>query len=453
MMKKIMKRSSAVLLGASLMLTTVVPVIHAEEQSPPLTPSISDWAIETLNEGEKYGIYPNEWYYEGFLQEISVEKVNELLALTEKKIASLGLSENKQYKPVSVKNDNTRGDIVKRLYNIVARYDLPVGTDAIKFMQDHNILQGSSNGLQLEKKATTQQAVILAVRFIKNTYALAEQGSKGVAWVVEDEDTIVYLLGSIHLGTPDLYPFNKKLMTAFDEADALLVEANILDTVGLEYYTEKAMYTDDLTLKDTVAPETYAKLEQVAKLYNLPMEQLTLQKPWMLSSTLSLLAMNDSFDMTPQDMAMHGIDIYFLLNAQLQQKPVIELEGTKAQVDMFDALSPEAQEQSLVAVLDSIINPSEENQNEILQEWFTSWKQGNVEDFAKSFQAMDGESSEFNEMLFGLRDEQMAKKIINVLEEKEGTYFVVVGSGHFLIEKSVRYHLEKNGYKVKPFYQ
>ncbi|KOS61672.1 conjugal transfer protein TraB [Lysinibacillus sp. FJAT-14222] len=452
-MKKIMKRTSAALLGASLMLTTVVPVIHAEEQSPPLVPSISNWAIETLNEGEKYGIYPTEWYYEGFLQEISVDKVNELLALTEKKIASLGLAENKQYKPVKVKNDNTRGDIVKRLYNIVARYDLPVGTDAIKFMKDHNILQGSSNGLQLEKKATTQQAVLLAVRFIKSTYALAEQGAKGVAWVVEDEDTRVYLLGSIHLGTPDLYPFDKKLVSAFDEADALLVEANILDTKGLEYYTEKAMYTDGLTLKDAVAPETYAKLEQVAALYELPMEELTLQKPWMLSSTLSLLAMDDSFGMTPQDMAMHGIDMYFLLNAHLQQKPVIELEGTKAQVDMFDALSPEAQEQSLVAVLDNIINPSEENQSEILQEWFTSWKQGDVETFAKSFQAMEGESSEYNDMLFGLRDEQMAKKIMNVLEEKKGTYFVVVGSGHFLIDKNIRYHLEKNGYKVKPFYQ
>lgn len=452
-MKKMMKRTSAALLGASLMLTTVVPVIHAEEQTTPLVPSISEWAIETLNEGEKYGIYSTDWYFDGFLQEIPVDKVNELLALTEKKIASLGLAENKQYKPVSVKNDNTRGDIVNRLYNIVARYDLPVGTDAVQFMKEQNILQGSPNGLQLEKKATTQQAVLLAVRFIQSTYALAEQGSKGVAWVVEDEDTLIYLLGSIHLGTPDLYPFDKKLVTAFDESDALLVEANILDTEALEYYSEKAMYTDGSTLKDAVAPETYAKLEQVAKLYGLPMDQLTVQKPWMLSSTLSMLAMDDSFGMTPQEMAMHGIDIYFLLNSQLQQKPVIELEGTRAQVDMFEGLSPEAQEQSLVAVLDSIIHPSEENQSEVLQEWFTSWKQGNVEEFAKSFQAMEGTSSEFNEMLFGLRDEQMAKKIMNVLEEKEGKYFVVVGSGHFLIDKNIRYHLEKNGYKVKPFYQ
>lgn len=93
----------------------------------------------------------------------------------------------------------------------MAQYDLPVGSDAIKYMQERNILQGSSNGLQLEKKATTQQAVLLAVRFVKDTYALAQQGAKGLAWVVEDEDTQVYLLGSIHVGTPDLYPFNENL--------------------------------------------------------------------------------------------------------------------------------------------------------------------------------------------------------------------------------------------------
>lgn len=88
--------------------------------------------------------------------------------------------------------------------------------------------------------------------------------------------------------------------------------------------------------------------------------------------------------MAPEEMAMLGIDNYFLVNALLQEKPVIELEGTKAQVDMFEALSPEAQEQSLVDVLDSILQPSEENEYDIMQEWFTSWKQGDAEAFTKT---------------------------------------------------------------------
>ena len=65
----------------------------------------------------------------------------------------------------------------------------------------------------------------------------------------------------------------------------------------------------------------------------------------------------------------------------------------------------------------------------------------------------DFEESEFDEMLFGKRDEQMAQKLIKLLEEEEGTYFVVVGAGHFLVDKNIRYHLEQNGYDVEPFYQ
>ena len=437
----------ATMLGIMLMLSTIIPVIQAEERIP----DISSWAIETLNEGEKYGIFPTEWYYDGFTSEVSIERVNELLALTEKKIAALQLSENKQYSPVSYKGDTTRGDIINRLYNIVARYDLPVEKDAVAYMTKRNI----SNGLGLKEKATTQQAVVLATRLVKDTYDLAQQGSKGVAWVVEDEDTKVYLLGSIHVGTPDLYPFNKKLLTAFDESDALLVEANLLDVKDLEYLTEKAMYADGTTLRDKVSAETYAKVEKVAQQYQLPMEQLVIQKPWALSSSLSLLGTNDSFDLSREEMVMHGIDMYFLTNAFLQEKPIIELEGIKAQTDMFEGLSPEAQEQYLVTTVDSILEPSAEikNEKDMMQNWFSSWKKGEILAFTESFKEIEGEASEFNEMLFGLRDEQMAKKIVSLLEDEEGKYFVVVGAGHFTIEKSIRYHLEQSGYDVEPFYQ
>lgn len=447
MMKKVLRRTGAALLGVSLMLTTIVPAIHAEEQPQTLLPSISDWAIETLNEGEKYGIYPVEWYDDSFQREIPLEKVNELLALTEKKIASLNLAENKQYKPVTVQGDNTRGDIVKRLYNIAGRYDLPVGTDAIQYMTERNILRGSANGLQLEKKATTEQAAILATRFIKDTYALAQQGAKGVAWVVEDEDTLVYLLGSIHLATPDLYPFNEKLVTAFDESDALLVEASGLGQGELEYFAEKMTYTEGSTLQDDVTPETYAKLEQFAELYNLPMEQLVLYKPWSLANEISVLAMQNTLGMN----ALYGIDNYFIAKALLQQKPVIDLEGLKFQADMFNSLSLETQEQNLVAELDNILQ--EKNAYEYMKQWFSYWKQGDVEALAKGFQESLGEPSEFNDMLIGKRDEQMAQKLIKLLEEEEGTYFVVVGAGHFVADKTIPYHLEQNGYDVEPFYQ
>lgn len=450
-MEKFLKHLIASMLGLTLILSTVVPTIQAEETAA--APDISIWALETLNEGEKYGIYPMEWYYDGFRSEASIDRVNQLIALTEKKIASLQLPENTEYQPVSFQEDTTRGDIVNRLYNIVAKYDLAVGNDPVAHMTERSILKGTDTGLALDKKATTEDAVVLAVRFIKDTYHLAGQGSKGVAWTVEDEDTKVYLLGSIHLGTPDLYPFNEKLLNAFEESDALLVEANVLDQVGMQYYLEKAMLPEGTTLKDVVSEETFAKVEQVAEMYQFPLEQLVMYQPWALSSDLAILSMDDSFGVTPQEMSMLGIDMYFLLNAMLTGKQVVELEGVQAQVDMFGELSPEAQEEVLVEALDSILDPSAESEYDSLQEWFGYWKNGDVSGWTESFEASAGEASEYEAMLFGARDEQMAQKIATLLEEQEGTYFVVVGAGHFIVDKNIRYHLEQNGYTVEPFYQ
>lgn len=453
-MNKMTKQALATALGTTLMLTTVAPAIYAEQQA---MPEVSNWAIEALNEGEKFGVFPLDWYYEDFQSAISKERLDTLIDLTEQKIDKLKLKKNEKFSAIQVTGDNTRGDIVNRLYNIVAQYDIKAGKDPVAYMKEHQVLRGSEKGLQLEQQATTQQAVLFAIRLIKDTYAQVDEGAKGVAWVVEDEDTKIYLLGSIHLGIPDLYPMHKKLTKAFDESDGLFVEANMLDPEGMNYYMEKAMFSGSQTLKDVISEETYAKLQKVADEIGLSMEELKFHKPWLISNNLSLLTMDDAFGLTGEQMAMHGIDMQFLLSAMLQQKPIYELEGMKAQVDMFEALSPESQEQSLEEVLDSILAPYEETEVDegitLLGSWFDSWKRGDVKTFTESFVAIEGEQSEFDQMLFGKRDEEMAKSIVSVLEEQAGTYFLVVGSGHFLVDKNIRYHLEQSGYDVVPFYE
>lgn len=450
-MSKLTKTAFATTIGASLMLTSVAPFVQAETADP----AISDWAIETLNDGEKYGIFPLEWYYDDFQKAISMERLNSLMDLTEQKIASLNLPKNKAFTAAPVKGNNTRQDIVNRLYNIVAQYDIGASKDPVKYLQERNVLRGSEKGLMLDAKATTQHAVIFAVRLIQDTFEQANGGAKGMAWVVADEDTTIYLLGSIHLGVPDMYPLHKKLTNAFADAQALFVEANVLDPAGMEYYMEKAMYEEGKSIQDDISAEAYAKLEKVAEQLGMPIEQLAMMKPWLISNNFSTLTMDDAFGLTVEEMAMHGVDMQFLLSAYLQQKPIYELEGVAAQVDMFEGLSQEAQEESLVAVLDSILEPTEQSDEEIalLKEWFMNWKNGDVEKFAESLVEMEGDDSEFNQMLFGKRDEEMAKSLIEVLEQEPGKFFVVVGAGHFLVDKNIRHHLEQSGYKVTPFYE
>ncbi|KAB2336683.1 TraB/GumN family protein [Cytobacillus depressus] len=450
-MKRMIRGAFAGFFTFVLMLTSIVPALAAE----PKTPEISQWAVGELSEGEKYGIFPMEWYYDSFKAKITKERLNVLLAQTKKKIAALGLKKNDDYTSTAVNLNISRGNVINELYKIVAQYELPVGDSAVAYMQDRKILKGSQKGLQLDSNVTTEEAVIFATRLVKDTYYQAQAGSKGMAWKVENNGNKIYLLGSIHVGTPELYPIHEKLVTSFNEADALLVEADLFDAEGLQYFTEASMFQDGSTIKDVVSKETYEKLLKVLAKYEQPEEAFIHFKPWSLASFVSSLLLSESIGLPPEQMANSGIDMYFLLNAYLSQKPVIELEGMKAQTDMFEGLSPKAQEQYLVEALDSILDPDAKkvDESKLVKEWFDHWNKGNIKGFTESFNAVEGESSEFNDMLFGERDKNMTEKIAQLLEsEEKGTYFLVVGAGHFVTPKSILFHLKEKGYKVEEFW-
>lgn len=450
-MKKLVKGSFAALFAFMLMLTTVVPALAAEQQ----TPEISSWAVSELAEGEKYGIFPMEWYYDRFKEGITEDRLEFLLTQTEEKIAAIGLEKNTDFTPIDVDNRTSRESIITELYNIVAQYDLSAGHSAVPYMQEHNILKGAYKNLRLDDIATTEEAALFATRLVQDTYKQAQAGSKGVAWKVENNGNQVYLLGSIHLGTPELYPFHQQLLTAFHEADALLVEANLFDMEGLQYFTDSSMFKDGKTIKDVVSEETYAKVQKALEKYEQSIEDYAQYKPWTLASLFSNLSLSESLGLSAEQLANSGIDMYFLTNALLTEKPIIELEGMKAQTDMFEGLSAEAQEQYLVETLDAVLDPeSQGDQGAMIKEWFGYWSKGNIEGFTESFNADEGETSEFEAMLFGERDKNMAAKIAELLEsEEKGTYFLVVGAGHFSTPKSILFHLKEKGYQVEKFYQ
>ncbi|MFA9559330.1 TraB/GumN family protein [Evansella sp. AB-rgal1] len=451
-MRKLCKGTLVALLTILLMLSTVVPTLASDQEGP----DVSEWAIEILNEGERYGIFPMEWYYDSFRGEVSQDRLEILLSLTDGKIAELGLEKNEDFTPESYNSDGTRGDIITRLYNIVAQYDLPVGESAVDYMQEQGILKGTTRGLELDSVATTEQAVIFAVRLVQDTYYQVQAGAKGVAWKVENDGNLVYLLGSIHLGTTDLYPFNEKLVNAFHESDALVVEANLFDLEGLQYFMQKSMFDDETTIEDVLSEETYNKLVKVLEGYGIPVEYVAFYKPWSIASDLSNISLSESLGTPAEELASLGIDMYFLTNAMLGQKPILELEGIAAQADMFDGLSAEAQEDYLADVLDSILEEQtyDESEAELLKEWFKYWSAGDIDGFTESLLLLDGEPTEFDEMLLGERDKNMAEGISQLLEsEEKGTYFVVVGAAHFLTEGTILYYLEEKGYTIEAFYE
>ncbi|USG66159.1 TraB/GumN family protein [Brevibacillus ruminantium] len=447
------------LLGLTAILGSVFTV---QANEAPAVPAISQWSISTLHEGEKYGIFPLAWYYDGTFQKpITADKYEALLNATAAKLDALGLKKRGASSAPSVAASQTitRDAVLHSLYNTLAQYELPEAFEIAKdkpidYLQKKGIVNGTKNGLELEQPCTTEQAAVLASRLIAYTYDTAQGGAKGLMWKVTKGDNTLYLLGSIHLGIPEMYPMQKNIREAFQASDTLWVEANLVsrDQETLEYFTNSMTFSDGSMLKDHVSQETYEKLQKATAKLNLPSHAYDSVKPWAISTNLSLMTLLSSPDDMVQASTL-GIDMYFLQSALLTGKPIHELEGMKLQADIFNNVSLEEQEKDLNEMLDTILNPTAETIDSAKEfnQWQQLWAKGDLDGFTQSFtKSQQYTETDSAKRLFGERDKNMAAKLAELLEkEGKSTTFVVIGAGHFVIKDMVIDQLKQKGYQVE----
>lgn len=437
-------------LSLMILLGNIFPV-HAEE--PTVAPTISSWSLNTLNEGEKYGIYPLNWYYDGAFQKpIDADKFNSLMKDTATKLDLLGFKKKDASLSFITNKVITRETVITSLHKLLSNYELPeafgITTDApVAYMQKKGLVLGTKLGLELENPATVEQAAVLASRMVEFTYDTANNGSEGLMWKVTKGNNTLYLLGSIHLGNTDMYPMHKSIREAFQASDDLWVELDIVNG-DLSYLTEKMAYSDGTTLKDHVSVGTYEKLQKVLTKLELPVNVFDGYKPFAVTTNLSVFSFYDN----PADSVIAsatGIDGYFLAKAILTGKPIHELEGVKLQADLLSGASAEQQEKELNVMLDEALSGSKEAM-ESLKVMQLAWTQGDLEGMTKVLSTAEISEGEGTQILSLERDKNMAVKLAELLErEGEHTSFVVVGAAHYVIKGKVVDLLKEKGYTVQ----
>lgn len=447
--------------GLAVLIAMLGFVIPAQaNEGPAVIPQISTWSIKTLNEGEKYGIFPLAWYVDGtFQQPITQDKFQALIEATSAKLDALELKKTGQVAIPSGTKEITRKTVIDAVYGVLAQYEWPESldldmSDPVAFLQKNGIVYGTSKGLELDKPSTVEQASVMASRLVQFGYDAAGGGAKGLLWKATKGQNTLYLLGSIHLGIPDMYPMQKPIRDAFAQSDTLWVEVNLLDReASMQYFTRLMTYQDGTQLKEHVSEQTYEKLQKVLEQLNMAQDTFDPFKPWAITTNLSMANMTgESADMA-QGAAL-GVDMYFTNSALLTGKPIHELEGLKFQADLFNNVPPAVQEKELNEVLDQILAPAADKPDDAskqLRQWQLLWTKADLEKFSESFTgSVEMVKSDSAQRLFGERDKNMAKKLMELLD-KEGasTHFVVVGAGHFVIKDMIIDQLKANGYEVE----
>jgi uncharacterized protein len=267
----------------------------------------------------------------------------------------------------------------------------------------------------------------------------APAARKAMFWKVTSASSVTYLLGSIHLGSKDMYPLPKEIEDAFESSTALIVEADIRHTDMQKTQTmvlAKGMYPSDDNLWNHVSPATRKSVEEFCKKFELPGEALARMKPWVVAVTLATVPMIKN-GMDPS----LGIDNYFLEKAG--KKRIVEIESAEWQLNLLSSFTDEQQEQFLRAA-------TEEGTElvSVMKRLQDAWTKGDADGMDALVRETSRTPEAITRQLLTDRNPHMADVAEQFLKGKEQA-FLVVGAAHMVGKEGLVALLQKRGYKVE----
>ena len=278
--------------------------------------------------------------------------------------------------------------------------------------------------------------------------------SKHFFWKVSDENSSVWVLGSIHLADSTLYPLAPVIDSAFAHADELAVELNMNDEevvkeVGAQSAAQ-GLLTEG-TLRDLLPQDMWNTVDSLCTAWNVPIVMIEKTRPWLAAMTLSSYAFMQS-GLNPE----YGIDYVLLDRAAMDGKAIVGLETAEEQIS---ALADTTESDSAgVYYLKTTLHEIAEFES-LVSNLMHAWKTGDDEMLRRLLD--DGEEEvplqeskfkdEFEQRIYVNRNAKMADSIATFLRE-DRKVFVVVGVAHLALEKdNVIETLRKRGFKIERF--
>lgn len=223
-------------------------------------------------------------------------------------------------------------------------------------------------------------------------------------WVVNDEDTVIYLFGTFHALDGKSEWFNDEVVTAFNQSDQLVLE--------------------------TLVPQPLRKPPVTPNVGIQPVGPFAGSASFLSTSKMVMSAGRAQGMSTDQ-----GADSILRQAADEVGKPVGGLESFEFQLDMFSRM-PGARPPSDAAAAAR----SKAAMAAVLARLQIAWNTGDVESFTPMLEQMQSRSPDSYKLLFQDRNGRWAAWIARRLQQP-GTVFVAVGAGHLAGKDSVQQKL------------
>ena len=259
-------------------------------------------------------------------------------------------------------------------------------------------------------------------------------------WVVKDEDTTIYLFGTVHVLKPGLGWFDEAVKTALETSDQLMLEMVMPEDQAEVAKTMMPLALDQSgkTLSSRLNPDQLAAYQAAMASVGLPAAQFDKFEPWFPAITLSVLPLT-KLGYDPEQGAEKQLTGF----AKAAGKPVSGLETFAEQLGFFDTL-PETQQ---VAFLDAVVKDLDQLGPQ-LDKMVVLWAKGDPDGLATAMNESLAATPELAKTLLWDRNARWADKL-KARMDQPGTVFVAVGAGHLAGEHSVQDYLKERGLTVK----
>jgi uncharacterized protein YbaP (TraB family) len=255
-------------------------------------------------------------------------------------------------------------------------------------------------------------------------------------WLVEDADTQIYLLGSMHALPDHLDWSGGAVQTAIDKADTLILELSSTETAKVSsVYARLSPRTSPLAVEERLSPSARSAYDRLAF-----KDQLALSDKlddWALMLALGHQA-SKRVGVTPDN----GVETKVSAQFRKAGKKIEGLETAEMQIMMFENLPASTQG----ALLNNALTKADKAPAAI-KSLVTAWSSGDVDAMQQQIAQDTAAAPLAHQRLITDRNHRWASWATQRMDSP-GTLLVAVGAGHMVGEDGLPALLAQKGFTV-----
>ena len=276
----------------------------------------------------------------------------------------------------------------------------------------------------------------LADDHLLDTVEELPSGPEGPAlWKVSDEDTTIYLFGTVHVLPSDLVWYDAEIDQALSASDTIVTEIAMDPATEAKQQMlaqQKGVFTNGTTLRSLLNEEQRVAYESALARLGVPASSFDPLEPWLTTLTLTFLPlMQQGYD------PASGVEKVILSKAGEQS--LAALETIEFQLDMFDSMPMEKQVTFMMEAVEAMPEVKA-----TLDGMVERWAEGDADGLAVLMNEDLADPVLADTLLYS-RNENWAEWIEDRLESTPGTVFMAVGAGHLAGKQSVQDYLVERG--------